>query len=74
MKSMSEAAPLTAAGKPFPVEALRKQFPALERAGSFVFLDNAAGAQVPQILLEAVNPHLNDRNEHRGGRYTHSVA
>jgi cysteine desulfurase family protein (TIGR01976 family) len=74
MKSMSEATPLAAAGKPFPVEALRKQFPALERAGSFVFLDNAAGAQVPQSVLDAVNRHLIDRNVQRGGRYPHSVA
>lgn len=58
----------------FPVEALRKQFPALERAGDFVFLDNAAGAQVPQLVLDAVNKHLIDRNVQRGGRYPHSVA
>src|SRR5262245_2537338 len=74
MKSTSEAASHPATGAPFPVETLRKQFPALERAGSFVFLDNAAGAQVPQIVLDAVNRHLIDRNVQRGGRYPHSVA
>ena len=41
----------------FPAEALRAQFPALQRAGSFVFFDNAAGAQVPQSVLDAVNDH-----------------
>ena len=74
MKSTSEAVSQSATGQPFPVEAIRKQFPALSRAGSFVFLDNAAGAQVPQVVLDAVNRHLIDRNVQRGGRYPHSVA
>ncbi len=59
---------------PFPAEALRAQFPALQRAGSFVFLDNAAGAQVPQGVLDAVNTHLLDHNVQRGGRYPQSIA
>lgn len=58
----------------FPAEALRAQFPALQRAGSFVFFDNAAGAQVPQVVLEAVNRHLVDHNVQRGGRYPQSIA
>jgi cysteine desulfurase family protein (TIGR01976 family) len=58
----------------FPVEALRAQFPALQRAGSFVFFDNAAGAQVPQMVLDAVNRHLLDHNVQRGGRYPQSIA
>jgi len=74
MKSMSEAASHVGKGAPFPVEAIRQQFPALTRAGSFVFLDNAAGAQVPQTVLDAVTRHLIDRNVQRGGRYPHSVA
>lgn len=74
MKSTSEAASQPGTTRPFPVEAIRKQFPALQRAGSFVFLDNAAGAQVPQIVLDAVNRHLIDRNVQRGGRYPQSVA
>ena len=57
-----------------PVEALRAQFPALQRAGSFVFFDNAAGAQVPQMVLDAVNRHLLDHNVQRGGRYPQSIA
>ena len=58
----------------FPAEALRAQFPALQRAGSFVFFDNAAGAQVPQIVLDAVNRHLIEHNVQRGGRYPQSIA
>ena len=45
-------------GEIFPVEALRAQFPALQRAGSFIFFDNAAGAQVPQMVLDAVNAYF----------------
>jgi cysteine desulfurase family protein (TIGR01976 family) len=58
----------------FPVEALRTQFVALQRAGSFIFFDNAAGAQVPQLVLDAVNRHLMDHNVQRGGRYPQSLA
>lgn len=58
----------------FPAEALRAQFPALQRAGSFVFFDNAAGAQVPQVVLDAINRHLIDHNVQRGGRYPQSMA
>ena len=58
----------------FPAEALRAQFPALQRAGSFVFFDNAAGAQVPQVVLDAVNRHLIEHNVQRGGRYPQSIA
>lgn len=63
-----------AATQMFPAEALRAQFPALQRAGSFVFFDNAAGAQVPQSVLDAVNRHLLDHNVQRGGRYPQSIA
>ncbi|HTL21577.1 MAG TPA: aminotransferase class V-fold PLP-dependent enzyme, partial [Steroidobacteraceae bacterium] len=61
-------------GTQFPVQALRAQFPALQRAGSFVFFDNAAGAQVPQRVLDAVTAHLLEHNVQRGGRYAQSVA
>ena len=57
---------------PFPVDDLRRQFPALERAGPFVFFDNAAGAQIPARVLEAVTDHLVARNVQRGGPYRHS--
>jgi cysteine desulfurase family protein (TIGR01976 family) len=58
---------------PFPIDAVRAQFPALQRAGSFVFMDNAAGAQIPQSVLDAVTNHLLDFNVQRGGRYGQSV-
>lgn len=53
----------------FPVEQLRAVFPALNRAPEFTFFDNAAGAQIPQIVFDAVNRHLLECNVQRGGRY-----
>lgn len=62
------------ASKPsFPIEAVRAAFPALTRPPGFIFFDNAAGAQVPQIVLDAVNHHLLECNVQRGGRYGKSV-
>jgi cysteine desulfurase family protein (TIGR01976 family) len=58
----------------FPVERLRAEFPALQRAGNGVFFDNAAGAQVPQGVFDAVNEHMLDRMVQRGGRYPQSIA
>lgn len=58
----------------FPAQTLRGQFPALQRAGDFIFFDNAAGAQVPQRVLDAVTAHLLEHNVQRGGRYPQSVA
>jgi cysteine desulfurase family protein (TIGR01976 family) len=56
----------------FPIETVRAAFPALTRTPGFVFFDNAAGAQVPQIVLDAVNHHLLECNVQRGGRYRKS--
>ena len=56
----------------FPIAAVRAAFPALNRARGFVFFDNAAGAQVPQIVLDAVNHHFLQCNVQRGGRYAQS--
>jgi len=58
----------------FPVETLRAQFSALAHAPNTVFFDNAAGAQVPQAVFDAVTSHLLERNVQRGGRYKQSVA
>lgn len=58
----------------FPVETIRAMFPALQRAGDFIFLDNAAGAQIPQSVLDAVTNHLVAHNVQRGGRYGRSVT
>ena len=57
----------------FPVETLRRQFPAVIGAEPFAFFDNAAGAQLPQNVLDAVNRHLLDHNVQRGGRYAKSL-
>ena len=56
----------------FPVETVRAAFPALTRPPGFIFFDNAAGAQIPQIVLDAVNHHLLECNVQRGGRYAKS--
>ena len=74
---MNQHQPAKADGTPasaFPVETIRSMFPALQRAGDFIFLDNAAGAQIPQSVLDAVTSHLVEHNVQRGGRYRHSVA
>ncbi len=57
----------------FPIDAVRAKFPALKRAAPFVYFDNAAGAQSPQSVLDAVATHLMDFNVQRGGRYAKSV-
>lgn len=56
----------------FPIEHVRSSFPAINRSPQFIFFDNAAGAQVPQIVLDAVNHHLLECNVQRGGRYAKS--
>jgi cysteine desulfurase family protein (TIGR01976 family) len=66
--------PAARSSQAFPVERLRTEFPALQRAGAGVFFDNAAGAQVPKAVFDAVNEHLLERNVQRGGRYPQSVA
>ncbi len=62
----------SASNESFPIEAVRAAFPALARTPEFVFFDNAAGAQVPQVVLDAVNHHLLECNVQRGGRYAKS--
>jgi cysteine desulfurase family protein (TIGR01976 family) len=64
------SAELTIGG--FSIESLRAKFPALEHAVPFVFFDNAAGAQIPQQVFDAVNRHLLECNVQRGGRYPKS--
>jgi cysteine desulfurase family protein (TIGR01976 family) len=56
----------------FPVTDLRASFPALNNGEDFVFFDNAAGAQIPQSVLEAVVSHLVNCNVQRGGPYPKS--
>jgi cysteine desulfurase family protein (TIGR01976 family) len=54
----------------FPIDHVRAAFPALQ--DDFIFFDNAAGAQSPQSVLNAVANHLLHRNVQRGGRYRQS--
>src|SRR3954470_10889690 len=56
----------------FPIDDVRRRFPALERAAGFLFFDNAAGAQIPASVLDAVTDHLLARNVQRGGPYSRS--
>src|SRR4051794_12854814 len=68
----SGAEPLMPASPRFDVNEIRARFPSIERAGSFVFFDNAAGAQVPGAVIDAVAGHLLARNVQRGGPYQRS--
>jgi cysteine desulfurase family protein (TIGR01976 family) len=72
MSGYLEPASVSQQSAPFPVEAARRQFPAVHGDSSFVFFDNAAGAQIPQGVLDAVNRHLLECNVQRGGRYAKS--
>jgi cysteine desulfurase family protein (TIGR01976 family) len=65
------ATPATAATEPlFPAKTARSRFPALRETGDReIFFDNAAGAQVPDEVVEAVRGHYLKRNVQRGGRY-----
>jgi cysteine desulfurase family protein (TIGR01976 family) len=56
----------------FPVETARRAFPSLNRGEDFIFFDNAAGAQAPKVVFDAVNKHLLENNVQRGGRYAKS--
>jgi cysteine desulfurase family protein (TIGR01976 family) len=56
----------------FSIETIRSFFPALHRPPAFTFFDNAAGAQIPQIVFDAIYRHLLECNVQRGGRYAKS--
>jgi cysteine desulfurase family protein (TIGR01976 family) len=58
----------------FPITWVRQSFPALNQGDNFVFFDNGAGAQIPQVALDAVRDHLVSHNVQRGGRYPRSQA
>ncbi len=56
----------------FPIDAVRAQFPGLERevAGRpAVFFDGPAGSQVPRRVAEAVSNYLLHRNANHGGPF-----
>jgi cysteine desulfurase family protein (TIGR01976 family) len=57
----------------FPSDRIRSLFPALNQEPGFIFFDNAAGAQIPQVVFDAINDHLLHCNVQRGGRYAKSM-
>ena len=57
----------------FPSARIRSLFPALNQKPEFIFFDNAAGAQIPQVVFDAINGHLLHCNVQRGGRYAKSM-
>jgi len=73
MNEASLVTELHTAPSRFPIKSIRDSFPALKRSENFMFFDNAAGAQIPQVALDAVNKHLLENNVQRGGRYTKSL-
>lgn len=73
MSRSSVIAEAGASATPFPIRAVRDSFPALNTGDGFIFLDNAAGAQIPQTVFDAVNEHLLRNNVQRGGRYSKSM-
>jgi len=61
---------------PWPVEAIRQQFPGLSRSaagGPAVFLDGPAGSQVPQRVADAVSEYLLRTNANHGGAFATAV-
>jgi cysteine desulfurase family protein (TIGR01976 family) len=55
----------------FPIDRVRRGFPAL-RAGEVVYLDNAAGAQVPDGVIATVADALATMQVNKGGAYAPS--
>ncbi len=53
--------------KPFPIEAVRRQFPALESPSAF--LDNPAGTQVPVQVIAAVTEAMTRAASNIGGAF-----
>jgi cysteine desulfurase family protein (TIGR01976 family) len=70
---MSDSNPTTISRSDFPIEKVRSHFPALNMPDGFIFFDNAAGAQIPQVVFDATMRHLLECNVQRGGRYSKSV-
>src|SRR5579863_8108204 len=60
----------------FPIDAVRAQFPALQRqhnGKAAVFFDGPAGSQVPRSVVEAITSYLFDHNANHGGVFATSV-
>ena len=55
----------------YPIAWIRDQFPAVKR-GDAVYLDNAAGAQVPQQVVDNMVEALTTMQVNKGGAYAQS--
>ena len=56
----------------FPIASVRAEFPALAIEDGFLFFDNAAGAQLPRTVIDAVTDHMLHRQVQRGAPYKRS--
>src|SRR5512145_1266571 len=56
----------------FDVAAIRAQFPALNQENAPIFLDNPAGTQVPQPVIDAVSGYYRHMNANSGGAFVTS--
>lgn len=54
----------------FPIDAVRAQFPALMASPDAVFLDNPAGTQVPNQVIDAVSDCFRNAYANLGGAFT----
>jgi cysteine desulfurase family protein (TIGR01976 family) len=62
---------------PFPIDAVRAQFPALALSDDGkprIYFDNPAGTQVPQRVIDRTVEALRDKNANLGGYFTTTVA
>ncbi len=57
---------------PFPIDHLRALFPALTSAPESIFLDNPAGTQVPDKVIQAVTDCYRDAYANLGGSFSTS--
>lgn len=63
--------------QPFPIDAVRAAFPALsvrDRERPRVYLDNPAGTQVPQPVIDAIAEFFRTSNANLGGQFSTSHA
>ena len=61
--------------RPFPIDRVRREFPALSRPHDGrlrVFMDNPAGTQVPRRVIDAVSKAMVDAASNRGGFFPSS--
>src|SRR3954451_15070408 len=63
--------------KPFPIDAVRAQFPALaleDEGKPRIYFDNPAGTQVPQRVIDRTIEALREKNANLGGYFSTTLA